>query len=47
MRPHFEATGSGAVGARIDVTAIFGEPDYARPNETAVKRILVTTPCAT
>ena len=47
MRPHFDATGSGAVGTRIGVTAIFGEPDYARPNETAVKRILVTTPCAT
>lgn len=47
MRPHFEATGSGAVGAVMEVVGIFGEPDYARPNETAVKRILVTTPCAT
>jgi len=47
VRPHFEATGCGAVGARLAVTAVFGEPDYARPSATSVKRILVTTPCAT
>lgn len=47
LRPHFEATGCGIVSARMEMVAIFGEPDIARPSEAEVKRILVTTPCAT
>ncbi len=47
IRPHLEATGCGAVFMRVSATHIFGEPDLARPSATAVKRILVTTPCAT
>ena len=47
LKPIIDTTACGALGLQMSATAIFGEPDLARPNEAEVKRILVTTPCAT
>ena len=47
IKPIIDTTACASLGMRVAVTALFGEPDEAPTLGDQVRRILVTTPCAT